>query len=61
MKYNQVDALLKEEEAYQNNLFPTKQPISSEEIKRQLNNSFRSVYSNLSKNISSSNFYKSKT
>ena len=60
MKYNQVDALLKEEEAYQNNLFPTKQPISSEEIKRQLNNSFRSVYSNISKNISSSNFFQAK-
>ena len=60
MKYNQVDALLKEEEAYQNNLFPTKQPISSEEIKRQLNNSFRSVYSNISKNISSSNFFQVK-
>ena len=60
MKYNQVDALLKEEEAYQNNLFPTKQPISSEEIKRQLNNSFRSVYSNISKNISSSNLFQVK-
>ena len=60
MKYNQVDALLKEEEAYQNNLFPTKKPISSEEIKRQLNNSFRSVYSNISKNISSSNFFQAK-
>ena len=59
MKYNQRDALLKEEEAYKNNLFPTKQPISSKEIKRQLNNSFRSVYSNISKNnnFSSSNFF----
>ena len=59
MKYNQRDALLKEEEAYKNNLFPTKQPISSKEIKHQLNNSFRSVYSNISKNnnFSSSNFF----
>ena len=51
MKYDaQRDALLKEEEAYINNLYPTKQPMSSKEIKRQLNNSFRSVYSNISKN-----------
>jgi len=51
MKYGaQSDALLKEEEAYINNLYPTKQPMSSKEIKRQLNNSFRSVYSNISKN-----------
>ena len=58
MKYIQRETLLKEEEAYQNNLYPTKKPISSEEIKRQLNNSFRSVYSNISKNnFSSSNFF----
>ena len=58
MKYFQRETLLKEEEAYQNNLYPTKKPISSEEIKRQLNNSFRSVYSNISKNnFSSSNFF----
>ena len=49
-KYYQRDALLKEEEAYINNLHPTKKPMSSKEIKRQLNNSFRSVYSNISKN-----------
>ena len=57
MQKNQIESLLKEEEAYQNNLFPTKKPISSDEIKRQLNNSFRSVYSNISKNITSSNFF----
>ena len=58
MKYFQRETLLKEEEAYQNNLYPTKKPISSEEIKRQLNNSFRSVYSNISKNnFTSSNFF----
>ena len=57
MQKNQIESLLKEEEAYQNNLFPTKKPISSDEIKRQLNNSFRSAYSNISKNITSSNFF----
>ena len=59
MKYNKrEDAILKEEEAYQNNLYPTKKPISSDEIKKQLNNSFRSAYSNISKNnITYSNFF----
>ena len=55
MKYNQRDYLLKEEEAYKNNIYPTKKPISSKEIKQQLNNSFRSAYSNISKN-SKNNF-----
>ena len=59
MKYNKrEDAILKEEEAYQNDLYPTKKPISSDEIKKQLNNSFRSAYSNISKNnITYSNFF----
>ena len=59
MKYNKrEDAILKEEEAYQKNLYPTKKPISSDEIKKQLNNSFRSAYSNISKNnITYSNFF----
>ena len=58
MKYNQRDYLLREEEAYKNNLYPTEKPKSSKEIKLQLNNSFRSAYSNISKNnITNSNFF----
>ena len=60
MKYNQRDILLKEEEAYKNEIYPTKMPKSSKEIKQQLNNSFRSAYSNISKNnFSTSNFFES--
>ena len=60
MEYNQRDILLKEEEAYKNNIYPTKMPKSSKEIKQQLNNSFRSAYSNISKNnFSTSNFFES--
>ena len=60
MKYNQRDVLLKEEEAYKNEIYPTKKPKSSKEIKQQLNNSFRSAYSNISKNnFSTSNFFES--
>jgi hypothetical protein len=37
MKINNKESLFQEEEAYKNILFPTKKPISSFELKRQLN------------------------
>lgn len=46
MKLSRKDSLFQEEEAYKNKLFPTKKPISSSDIKRQLNNSIRSINSN---------------
>ena len=48
MKIKNKDLLFQEEEAYKNKLFPTKKPISSLELKRQLNNSLLSIHSNIS-------------
>ena len=60
MELNKMDSLFQEEEAYKNKLFPTKKPMSSFEIKQQLNNSFRSITSNISTkqklNINKSNY-----
>ena len=60
LKLNNKETLFQEEEAYKNKLFPTKKPISSSELKRQLNNSIRSIHSNIStknkNNINKSNF-----
>ena len=47
MKLNNKESLFQEEEAYKNKLFPTKKPISSSDIKQQLNNSLRSIHSNI--------------
>ena len=60
MKLNNKESLFQEEEAYKNKLFPTKKPISSLELKLQLNNSIRSIHSNTSNkskiNINKSNY-----
>ena len=56
LSLNRRDLLFQEEEAYKNKLYPTKKPISSLELKKQLNDSIRSINShNTSKQI---NMYK---
>ena len=57
LKYNK-ESLFQEEEAYKNKLFPTKKPVSSMDIKRQLNNSLRSIQSNISNIPKNNNFNK---
>ena len=47
MKSNNKESFFQEEEAYTNKLFPTKKPISSFELKSQLNNTLKSIHSNI--------------